>query len=411
MASFFRPQLRQSVIEAEARWSLFTAKHNLSFLSGDHATKLFKTMFPDSKIARSFGCGHTKTAAIIKEALSPYYQEKTLQNLSNPFSIMLDESNDKIDKSCIILVRLLDPELGNVCTRFLDMPVVNIGTAQNIFHALKESLAKFGLDFSKAVSFMSDTANVMKGCQSGVQKLIKNEMPHLYDAGCICHLADLSIKAGIKTLPVDIDQLFIDIFDYFYHSSKRNQQFADLWCSLFTSEPKTILKHCSTRWLCLLRCVGRYIEQFQGLKSYFLSCDEQSAKVISITERLKNPLTRPILFFLAYILPLMDRFSRMFQKSKENTTCELYVEMNRLLKMYAGNLLKKEVILAACDNLKNLKLDRDSQVSDEHLGIGNDTWACIAELEEELDPKPFYKAVRTFYLATITKMLKKIPFW
>ena len=54
---------------------------------------------------------------------------------------MLDESNDKINKSCIILVRLLDPELGNVCTRFLDMPVVNIGTAQNIFHALKESLA------------------------------------------------------------------------------------------------------------------------------------------------------------------------------------------------------------------------------------------------------------------------------
>ena len=45
--------------------------------------------------------------------------------MSNPFSIMLDESNDKIDKSCIILVRVLDPEVGNVCTRFLDMPVVN----------------------------------------------------------------------------------------------------------------------------------------------------------------------------------------------------------------------------------------------------------------------------------------------
>jgi len=235
-------------------------------------------------------------------------------------------------------------------------------------------------------------------------------MPYLYDAGCICHIADLSIKAGIGSLPVDIDQLFIDIFYHFYHSSKRNQEFADLWCSLFTSEPKTILKHSSTRWLSLLRCVGRYIEQFEGLKSYFLSCNVQSDKVISITERLTNPLTRPILFFLAYILPLMDRFSKMFQKSKENTTCELYTEMNRLLKMYAGNVLKKEVILAAGDNLKNLNLDSSSQVSDEHLGIGNDTWACIAELEEELDPKPFYKAVRIFYLATINKMLKKFPF-
>ena len=42
MTSFFiRPQLRQNVTEDEARWALFTAKHNLSFLSSDHATKLF----------------------------------------------------------------------------------------------------------------------------------------------------------------------------------------------------------------------------------------------------------------------------------------------------------------------------------------------------------------------------------
>ena len=32
----------------------------------------------------------------------------------------------------------------------------------------------------------------------------------LLDAGCICHLADLTIRARLKTLPADIDQLFID---------------------------------------------------------------------------------------------------------------------------------------------------------------------------------------------------------
>ena len=90
---------------------------------------------------------------------------------------------------------------------------------------------------------MSDTANVMKGARSGVQKLIKDEQPMLYDVGCIRHLADLTIKAGMKALPVNIDQLFIDIFYHFYHSSKRKQEFNDLWCSLFTTEPDTILKH------------------------------------------------------------------------------------------------------------------------------------------------------------------------
>ena len=84
----------------------------------------------------------------------------------------MDESNDKTDKSCIILVHVLDLKVGDTRTRFLDMPVVNIGTAQNLFAALKESLSNKGLDFSNCIVFMSDTTNVMKGARSGVQRLI-----------------------------------------------------------------------------------------------------------------------------------------------------------------------------------------------------------------------------------------------
>ena len=151
----------------------------------------------------------------------------------------MDESNDKTDKSYIILVRVLDPEARSW---FLDMPVVNTGTAEDLFWALKSSLEKHNLSFEKAVVFMSDTTNVMKGARSGVQKLIKNEIPTLYDVGCIWHLADLTVKAGLKALLFDIDQLFIDIFYYFHHSSKRKQQFVDLWCSICTTEPEAILE-------------------------------------------------------------------------------------------------------------------------------------------------------------------------
>ena len=107
------------------------------------------------------------------------------------------------------------------------MPIVNIGTAANLLEALKESISKKGLDFVKCISFKSDTTNVMKGIRSGVQKLIKDECPQLYDVGCICHLADLTLEAGMETLPVNIDQLFVDIFYFFCHSSKRKEQFAD----------------------------------------------------------------------------------------------------------------------------------------------------------------------------------------
>ena len=52
ITSHYKPQVSNKVIEAEVRWATFVAKHNLAFLSSDHATKLFKVMFPDSEIAK-----------------------------------------------------------------------------------------------------------------------------------------------------------------------------------------------------------------------------------------------------------------------------------------------------------------------------------------------------------------------
>ena len=409
--SHYKPQVSDKVIEAEVRWATFVSKHNLAFLSSDHATKLFKVMFPDSEIAKKFSCARTKTTAIVKVGLAPHFTKRVIDSMSTPFSLLMDESNDKTDKSCIILVRVLDPVVGECRTRFLDMPVVNIGTADNLFQALKSSLEKHGLSFEKAVAFMSDTTNVMKGARSGVQKLIKNEIPTLYDVGCICHLADLTVKAGLKALPVDIDQLFVDVFYYFHHSSKRKQQFVDLWCSLFSTEPEIILKHCPTRWLSLLKCVDRYLRQYDGLKSYFLSCDEaETVKVRNILSRLENPLTKPLLLFLSFILPSVDRFNRLFQKSTENTTSQLYNEMNRLVRLYASNFLTSDVILAASDNLRHLDFAEVNQLSNEDLGIGTETWLSIAELEATHDTAPFFEAVRGFYVSSTKKMLNKFPF-
>ena len=49
------------------------------------------------------------------------------------------------------------------------MPIVNVDTADNLFSALRSSLENKGLDFPKAIAFMSDTTNVMKGAKSGLK--------------------------------------------------------------------------------------------------------------------------------------------------------------------------------------------------------------------------------------------------
>ena len=73
----------------------------------------------------------------------------------------------------------------------------------------------------------------------------------------------------------------------------------------------------------------------------------------------------------------MDRFNHWFQKSNENTSCQLYSEMSRLVRLYASNLLKGEAITTVGDNLTLLSFARNKQLEDENLGIGSATWAVF----------------------------------
>ena len=86
----------------------------------------------------------------------------------------------------------------------------------------------------------------------------------------------------------------------------------------------------------------------------------------------------------------MDRFNRLFQKSTKNTTCQLYSEISRLVRLYASSLLKTETIVAAGNDLTKLSFANVGQLEDGNLGLGNDTWAYLSGIEEEYDPKPLF---------------------
>lgn len=59
-----REKQNHKVQNAEALFVQFVAEHNLPFHTGDHFTKLVKTMFPDSEIAKQFQCSRTKTSVL-----------------------------------------------------------------------------------------------------------------------------------------------------------------------------------------------------------------------------------------------------------------------------------------------------------------------------------------------------------
>ena len=71
-----------------------------------------------------------------------------------------------------------------------------------------------------------------------------------------------------------------------------------------TTEYKSVVKHCQTRWLSLGRSIKCILQMWKLLCSYFCShLDvEKAGKVRTISRVLKDPLTNPWLLFLSDVL-------------------------------------------------------------------------------------------------------------
>lgn len=145
ITSFFSTdKLQDSVTRAEVLFTGFILEHNLPFESAAHAGPLFHKMFPDSAIAKRYGCAATKTAAIINYAISPEMQAPVVDYLKqHPFSLAVDGSSDSSTVSMYpLVVRIYDVALGQVCSRFWHMCLVSDGSAAGIFAQIKESFEK-----------------------------------------------------------------------------------------------------------------------------------------------------------------------------------------------------------------------------------------------------------------------------
>ena len=157
-------------------------------------------------------------------------------------------------------------------TRFIDLLTANDGSAAAIFTKIDECLTctSRGLLYEHLVSFNSDTCNTTKGVRNGVVRHLTDKQPNLIDLGCICHLENLALKSSMASLPIAIDSFLVSMHTYFYLSIKRKEEFKE-FCGFVNISYKQILKHVETRWLSLIRVIGRVLQLWPAFVSYFHS--------------------------------------------------------------------------------------------------------------------------------------------
>jgi uncharacterized membrane protein YeiH len=264
ITTFFRKDTGDhefKVIAAEEQRAQFIALHNISFQTATYQT-LFTRIFPDSKIAADFTCKHTKAKSVCCDALDPHYKVPVLRMAKTlPFNLLCDESNDKgtAVKLLTVLVCYFDSHSGDVATQHLDTIGLCDFTVNGIFTGLESTLHKHSIPFANMLSFTSDTCSVMKGARKGVVSYLCKKQSKVLDIYCTCHLVSLCVKAAMKTLPVKVDGLLVDIFYHFYHSVKRVESLKN-FANFCSTEYNSILKHCETRWLSLTQSIKHTLD-------------------------------------------------------------------------------------------------------------------------------------------------------
>ena len=82
----------KDVKEAEIKFCGYFVEHNLTFNSFDHLSGVLKSVFNDSKIAKSVTLGRTKTTGIIKNVIGKCHTEDlTCIMKTSKFSTIIDE--------------------------------------------------------------------------------------------------------------------------------------------------------------------------------------------------------------------------------------------------------------------------------------------------------------------------------
>ncbi|KAJ4927154.1 hypothetical protein JOQ06_014890 [Pogonophryne albipinna] len=334
------------VVYAEVKMSMLVTKQNIPFTFTDEINKSLKDMFPDSEIAKQYSCGRTKATQIVKGTIAPALDKEVTELCQKqPFGLMCDEgTNRSSEKEFAILVRVFEED--TLVTKFLHMPVCNIGTAEGLFTSLTKLLSERNIDWNNLGAFNSDNASVMKGRHNSVASRIKELQPGVVVIGCICHLVQLATGCGIKALHQPIEEVLHAIYSHFDISAKR--------CEL----NKEFVEFTDTDTLKLLR------------------------KVRMLAGHLSSKETKFFFFFLSHALkPLVD-FNVAFQ-AEGVMVHRLHKEMCSLVRRYLGRFLPAHLI--ANVPLKEIQFqDTSLQFPDEDLIIGDQAQTFLEDNKDKL---------------------------
>ena len=411
--SYLGPVRKESVIMAEIKFGYFLGEHHLPLLLADHCGRLFRSMFPDSSIAKDFKCGHTKATAILKIISQEIHrQQLSSMNDSLFFSVQTDETTDiTVTQQSALMLRYFDNTMGKVKCVFHALENVKAADACHLFEAIDKHFGDSPIVYDRLVGLGTDGCNVMMGVRNSVLSRLQSKQPALVAFHCNCHIAALIPNHACKVMPKELEELTSDVWYYFHRSAKRIRMF-EQFQQFVETKPHKLLKSSQTRWLSLEACVNRLIEQYDALLSYFRSTEEDSATVRRISAVLEKPLTKAYLLFLSNALPVINYFNKCMQQ--EAPLLHIFIEeVESLVRKLLLRFMDASYI-GSLPALSGVCIDNEEKYLPlDEVFVGHST---LSYLEQALNDsistgelRSFRETVRNWWYISSKEALKRLP--
>lgn len=112
---------KDDVIKSEIRWCLNLIYNRMSLRSCVDISSQFRSMFPDSSIAKQFSMSKTKASYVINHGISKHFYESLIDDVNScdDFVICFNEALNKISQRAQMdfVIRYFDDNKNLVCTR------------------------------------------------------------------------------------------------------------------------------------------------------------------------------------------------------------------------------------------------------------------------------------------------------
>ena len=234
------------VLKAEIIWAMKCIDAHYSMNSCTGIGDVFWALYPDSNIARAFGCADKKVAYLCTFGLGPYFSGQLsamVKSASNNVLLFDETLNKELQEKQMAVYFCFWERDTVVYTQFVDSMLLGHGTAEHLFEKLGPLVTSFVHHRLVQLSMDGPKVNLM------LQRLIEEDIGQNTPAKminirtCGLHIPHNAFRTGCLVTTWEIELLLCSVYNLFRDSPARREDLQEV------AEATTLrLKFCRQRY-------------------------------------------------------------------------------------------------------------------------------------------------------------------